>query len=252
VRITNDYVTHGASPSGILGQIDMIGISGPPYTLVAAADGEVIAVNDSRDDCGCDSAYGPCANAIRIMHANGEMARYLHIRKNSAMVTVGQMVQEGDPIAIEGDVGFTCGSGRDPVADICLASVPPGAGRCGPHLHWDVRRDSTGELLNPMICGIQGGVLVDGDEYFGNPCGTLSACLGVQIRSNEVHNGFGTFLVVQSEQSVTASTVTVSNFASLVYRAQDRIRLLPGFQAGAGNSYFRGEIGACNVTAPSP
>lgn len=256
VLMGRDYVDHGNTPAGDVGPMDMSGESGgPPFYLVAAADGEVIFVEDSRSDCGCDSQYGACANSVRIRHANGEMAAYVHLQQNSATnagMAPGVLVSQGDVIGIEGDVGWTCGDGRAPTAGTCLSSVPTGAGNCAPHLHWLVWRESTSERVNPMTCGIANNIYVDDQMYTAAACDPPTYCLGSQNISGQTYDGFGSFHVVQTYESITADTLVVQNYASVVLHAADSVRLLPGFRAGEGNSYFRAEIGPCDTTAFAP
>ena len=46
-------------------------------------------------------------NQITIEHADGTVATYLHLSPNSLMVNLGDVVQQGDPIALSGSSGFT-------------------------------------------------------------------------------------------------------------------------------------------------
>src|SRR6185503_6251969 len=98
------YVDHGNSPAGDTGPMDMVDEDGPAPQIVAAAAGTVIAVNDTRNECGCDAAYGPCPNIVRILHANGEVSQYLHIQQGSATalgIANNVVVSAGQPIGIE-------------------------------------------------------------------------------------------------------------------------------------------------------
>lgn len=258
VVISRDYVNHGVSQGGSssdAGKIDMNGLGGGPHVLVAAADGEVISVFDSNGDCGCDPAYGGCANAVRIRHTNGEVSNYVHIAQNSASnfgIVVGTLVSRGDPIALEGDVGYTCGGGRAAAAGTCLPSVPPGAGSCGPHLHWEVFRESTGEYVNPMICNVAGSIFADDATYAADFClFDPRNCAEDTALSGDTFSGFGTFEVVQANGGISADTLVIENLASVVLHAGDRVTLQPGFRVDA-EAYFRAEIGPCNDTAPAP
>ena len=57
-------------------------------------------------------------NIISIAHDDGSAAVYLHLSPGSFMVSLGEIVQQGDPIALSGSSGFT--------------------GINNPHLHFDV------------------------------------------------------------------------------------------------------------------
>jgi len=74
--------------------------------LVAARAGEVSAVEQSY----MDSTRIPGEeNFVIITHDDGTHGRYFHITQNGSMVAVGQMVDQGDPIALSGDTGESRG-----------------------------------------------------------------------------------------------------------------------------------------------
>jgi hypothetical protein len=252
LKMNRDYVDHGNTPAGNIGPMDIGGV-GPLPIIVAAADGQIIAVRDTNSECGCDPAYGNCANSIRIRHANGEISNYVHIQQGSAALfgitpaVLPLQVSQGDPIAIEGDVGFTCGDDRDATAGGCVKDVPPNASKCGRHLHFEVRRESTNEFMNPLICGIPGNIFKDNESYTAAACNSAGCPADLTIPPFPFI-GFGIFGVFQADNSITAIGILVQNFASVVLRAGEKITLQPGFHAKA-NSYFRAEIGFCDQTA---
>jgi murein DD-endopeptidase MepM/ murein hydrolase activator NlpD len=53
--------------------------------------------------------YGGRANFIRILHDDGTMALYAHLREEGALVRVGQRVRAGQQIGLSGNTGFTTG-----------------------------------------------------------------------------------------------------------------------------------------------
>ena len=53
--------------------------------------------------------YGGRANFIRILHEDGTMALYAHLREEGALVRVGQRVRGGQQIGLSGNTGFTTG-----------------------------------------------------------------------------------------------------------------------------------------------
>ena len=53
--------------------------------------------------------YGPRANLIRILHDDGTMALYAHIKRGSAVVKAGQRVAAGEMIARSGNTGYSTG-----------------------------------------------------------------------------------------------------------------------------------------------
>ena len=246
VTINQDYIDHGSTPAGNTGPMDITAtLAG--QALVAAAPGTVTVVNDLLSDCGCDSAYGPCANSIRIQHANNEVSIYLHLAQNSATVIPGDVVSAGQVIATEGDVGWTCSpDGRSPTAGSCIPSVPAGAGNCGRHLHWEVRRVTTNELVNPMICDIASNVFVDDALYIAANCNPGNCGSDISTNGPITYSGLGSFGVFQASNSISNNGGFVTqDSASVVFRSGNRITLKPGFNA-ATNSYFRAEIGQCN------
>jgi murein DD-endopeptidase MepM/ murein hydrolase activator NlpD len=104
-------------------------------TIVAAAAGEVIQAQDGNyDRChlnietwepDCDG-HPVKANRVHIRHDSGHVTYYLHMRKDSVLVTVGQWVEAGEAL---GRVGS---SGRS----------------TAPHLHFEVD-DPDGKPLDP-------------------------------------------------------------------------------------------------------
>ena len=253
----NDYFHHK-------GQMDMFALSDFAYH-VAAADGVVIAADDSLDDCGCtqDSSHAiaPCANKIKIRHAFGEVSSYGHLKQFSmadafgvsdASEIVGMAVTQGQIIGVEGDVGRTCGNEKDgPRWGTCITEdEAEDLGDCGKHTHWWVRRESTDEFVQPMTYNIHWNVYVAGLIYEANQPDSFFCIQSAQSLPATTLNGFGNSHVYQNVDSITANSFEVKNLAAAVFHAANNIYLLPGFKAGAGNSYFRAEIGECNTTAP--
>lgn len=247
VRINQDYINHGDTPAGGQGPMDLWALL-VDQPLVAGAAGIVLSVRDSLDDCGCDSQYGSCANSIKILHANGERSEYVHIVYNSATVAPGDTVYQGQVIATEGSVGWSCGGEEAPRAGTCLDSIPAGAGNCLRHLHWIVRRVSTSELVNPMICGISNNIFQNMVTYTGNDCSAGGCAADQDFTALYNYTGYGTFKVYQAVNTIqNSNTFVVQDSASVVFHAGSKITLKPGFHARS-NSHFRAEIGGCNST----
>ncbi len=103
-------------------------------SVYASLSGTVISVSDSEPDrCSTENPCNTPANFIEIDHGNGLITRYLHLRKNSASVEVGQSVVAGQKI---GEVGSS-GNSSDP------------------HLHFEVYKD--GRVIE---------VNTPGDDFF--------------------------------------------------------------------------------------
>jgi murein DD-endopeptidase MepM/ murein hydrolase activator NlpD len=92
----------------------------PEGTTIHAARGGW--VHDTRDDS--TSRRAGQENYVYIEHDDGTMGQYLHLRRDGALVEVGQPVRAGDPIALSGNTGRST----------------------GPHLHFHVSTpDDSGE-----------------------------------------------------------------------------------------------------------
>ncbi len=89
-----------------------------PYgTLVTAADsGRVIDVWEPKGGGGCDPKFLDTATNVKIRHADGTVAQYVHVQ---ASVRVGEDVERGEPIGTTNSSGF----------------------HCSPQLHFSVYRD---------------------------------------------------------------------------------------------------------------
>ncbi len=120
--------------------------------IVAARAGIVDTVVQQYDDCGCSSANR--YNYIKIRHNpnDGLYDYYIHIGKNRSLVSPGQAVAQGQPIAYSDQIGYTCGSSTCPAGTCRNGSCNPGA-----HLHFHVsnsagtrqyvRFDDVGDLV---------------------------------------------------------------------------------------------------------
>lgn len=110
VKVNRDHNSH--TPRG---RYDMVGTGGGPYKIVAAAPGEIMAIEDTfseRQDS--DTAEQCNNNYVWIAHPNGEWTKYSHMVKGSttgkAKLKVGDTVKAGQYLGDEGDVG--CAGGK--------------------------------------------------------------------------------------------------------------------------------------------
>lgn len=107
---------------------DMISSRYGTDTVVAFQDGVVSAVRNSVSGFDKSKASG---NYIYIDHAGGYQTRYLHLKKDSLKVSVGQEVKKGDGIAYMGSTGYSTGN----------------------HVHFEVRLNSTPQDPIPYLSG---------------------------------------------------------------------------------------------------
>lgn len=91
--------------------------------IIAFQDGTVAAVRDTVPGFDPEKSAG---NYVYIDHAGSYQTRYLHLKKDTVRVSVGQKVKKGDVIAYMGSTGYSTGS----------------------HLHFEVRL--RGEAQDPV------------------------------------------------------------------------------------------------------
>ena len=106
VKVFDDFGTH--QPRG---RLDLYAIRGQePYRVVAAANGRVMAIQDSYEEQQNGRTAAVCHNNyVWIAHANGEWTTYSHLARGSvtgkAGLKVGDMVTAGQYVGDEGAVG---------------------------------------------------------------------------------------------------------------------------------------------------
>ena len=113
----------------------------PNKIIYAAFSGTVTETHDScfHVSCGykCEH-YNEYGNSIRIKGANGEIAIYGHLKQYSLMVSKGEYVEKGTPIAIMGSSGWSTGT----------------------HLHFEVRVNGSNINVNPTNASKNPGLAV--------------------------------------------------------------------------------------------
>ena len=92
--------------------------------IYAARDGKVMEVANDFFSGGAQEKYMDKSNLIRILHDDGSMAVYGHLRLESARVTPGTRVKRGQKIGVSGNTGYST----------------------GPHLHFAVQRNAGVEM----------------------------------------------------------------------------------------------------------
>jgi murein DD-endopeptidase MepM/ murein hydrolase activator NlpD len=76
--------------------------------VVAARSGRVMEARHDLPDDGKESTAGQ-HNHVMVRHADGTVAFYAHLRKNSVQVVVGEAIAQGQWIAESGNSGNTGG-----------------------------------------------------------------------------------------------------------------------------------------------
>ena len=84
--------------------------------IIAARAGVVVKTENSQTGRGND----PAGNFVRVLHDDGTMGVYLHLKQGSVSVREGQRVTVGSPLALSGNTGNSS----------------------GPHLHFVVQRNT--------------------------------------------------------------------------------------------------------------
>jgi hypothetical protein len=160
VKISNDFLTHKP-----LGRIDMVGTGGGEHKIVAAADGTIRYIEDGYSAQVDSDSDKPCTNNyVWIEHATGEWTKYSHMQKDSttkkAKLKVGQFVKAGTYLGDEGKVG--CASGDHLHFEAAIVNKADPITEVGGFV-----KDNAGSKRNrvPRICGISGGIFVDGESY---------------------------------------------------------------------------------------
>ena len=84
--------------------------------VYAAREGIVIDKEERYSEGGTEEKYKSKENHINILHDDGTIASYVHLKKHGALVDIGDSIKAGDKIGYSGDTGYSS----------------------GPHLHFDV------------------------------------------------------------------------------------------------------------------
>lgn len=79
-------------------------------TIVATRGGLVIRIKEDSNR-GCPSANcSDDANYVSILHDDGTIADYAHLKENGALVNIGDQVERGQVIGLNGDTGWASGA----------------------------------------------------------------------------------------------------------------------------------------------
>lgn len=130
MRVTRTFTHYLPSNGGVgLYAIDIDMPIGSPVHAIRA--GVVVAIEERFSD---DDHADYHENWVMIRHADGTVARYIHITTNGALVDLNQTVAQGQRIALSGNSGASF----------------------GPHLHFDVQTcgPNLPPAYNALPCGM--------------------------------------------------------------------------------------------------
>jgi murein DD-endopeptidase MepM/ murein hydrolase activator NlpD len=94
--------------------------------VLAAQRGTVLDMKMGFGEGRADPSARARTNFIRLLHPDGTMTVYAHLRSGSARVDVGQQVEAGDMLAESGNSGYST----------------------APHLHFAVQRNDGSRLVS--------------------------------------------------------------------------------------------------------
>ena len=241
VYVSQDHLTHGPSPT----RYDLVGTAGTgPYKVVAAAAGIIRAIVDTNTITGGSSNN----NYVWIEHPNGEWTKYTHMQTGTvsspppkgAGLSVGQPICAGTYLGDEDDVGA--------------------ASRI--HLHFEVAVPTdlanpfnpsggfvNGYNLIPVMCGVPGSIMVQGMTLVADVCSSDDCARAVNLAPEIIWGQ----RVIQAAGEIDSnnSNYLVDTFASVAFRAGQKVTLRPGFRARY-ESFFHAAIRNCNQTDNLP
>jgi murein DD-endopeptidase MepM/ murein hydrolase activator NlpD len=93
------------SHTGVKGRyaIDIAMPEGTP--IVAARAGQVVKIENNQSGRGTN----PSGNFVRLLHDDGTMSVYLHLKRGSVQVREGERINPGQLMALSGNTGNSTG-----------------------------------------------------------------------------------------------------------------------------------------------
>lgn len=76
-------------------------------TVCAARDGVVVDLKESSQTGGPDKKHAEQDNYVSIVHADGTMGEYHHLKYDGVLVEIGDRVTAGQPVALSGNTGYS-------------------------------------------------------------------------------------------------------------------------------------------------
>ena len=77
--------------------------------IYAARDGLVVKTKSNSNIGGYDKKFASSGNYVRILHDDGTLATYYHLKQRGVLVNVGQRVSRGLAIGYSGNTGYSSG-----------------------------------------------------------------------------------------------------------------------------------------------
>ena len=76
-------------------------------TVCAIRDGLVVNVKENSNKGGRNRRYLKDANYVVLAHNDGTFSQYVHLKKDGAIVEIGDTVKKGEPIGYSGNTGMS-------------------------------------------------------------------------------------------------------------------------------------------------
>jgi murein DD-endopeptidase MepM/ murein hydrolase activator NlpD len=140
----------------------------PTGSIIEAARGGTVRYVREDSNAGGDDVnlFGWAGNYLVIDHGDGTSGLYMHLMYHGALVSVGQKVQQGEPIALSGGTGFAT----------------------GPHLHFMVERTEPGSWYDQSLPATFADVASDGGVPKQNQTYTSGNAAAAYWQSGNVVN----------------------------------------------------------------
>lgn len=78
-------------------------------TVFAAREGKVVGIYEDSDITGTSKDYADYGNYVFLEHPDKTIGEYWHLKQGGVLVSEGEFVKAGTPIAISGNTGFSSG-----------------------------------------------------------------------------------------------------------------------------------------------
>ena len=77
--------------------------------IYAAREGVVVKTKSNSNVGGYDKKFSSSGNYVRVLHSDGTLATYYHLKYRGVLVHVGQTIFKGTPLGYSGNTGYTSG-----------------------------------------------------------------------------------------------------------------------------------------------